>query len=258
MKTQREKQIRALYKELRRMGDRIRDAEVVELDQPYQRGWVRYFKWSDEATQREDFHLMEGVLEILQYKQWSRDRDFRRLDWHMPIWYHKNWKPRLSYHPHELLRACTDPSWVKYFSINAYQPVRGVEHLRDLIQRGWNGKLRFNHPQLLEKCVEPFMVTHIKRVDSEAESRTQEIETWIDHQGGWDVIGRALGHRSYRYVSDRRKIKDRVVRLETQAELEERGFSRAFRVLWGRLFIESNLMGTSDLRPFCNNSAHSD
>ena len=222
------KQARALYHESCQLQRQQWDAELVPLDEPYQRGWVRYFKWSEEATRRRDFKTMEGVLEVLQNRQWSRHPDFRGARW-------KNrprqggWAPRLSLHPKQLLKACRDPKWLRYFSINGYQPLCGPKHLRVLIASGWNGRLRFQLPQLLEPQLEPYYVTHIKLRDPAIDARIAEIDAWIDQHGGWNFIRRAIGWRSWGSWSERDKMLRKAATKEVQEELERRGYVRAFR-----------------------------
>lgn len=225
------KHARSLYLERRALERKLLDAELVPLERPYQRGWVRYFKWSDEACRRKDFDSMNGVLEVLQNKQWSRHPDFRQSRWK-----HRarqgGWAPRLAFHPKPLLKHCREAGWLRYFSINGYQPLRGAAHLRHLISTGWNGKLRFNHPQLLEPQVEPHYVTHLRVHDPAIDARIAEIDDWIEQHGGWHFVWRAMGWRNWNGGDGRNKKLRLVDQKEVMEELEGRGIIRAFRFVW--------------------------
>ncbi len=223
------KQARALYTEWCQLDRKTRNAELVPLDEPYQRGWVRYFRWTDDAVQREDFEIIKGLLEFMQHKQWSRRQDFR---------YSKQkkrrvimgWKARLSFHPHQLLHVCRNAQWPKYFQVTSYWQIQGIDHLRALRARGWNGKVRFKYPNLLEGVVEPYYVTHQKVRHAEEESRMAEIDAWFEQRGGWEFIARTMGWRSWHDEHERHKKLKRVTEKEVREELERRGIFRAFRV----------------------------
>ena len=225
------KTVRALHRERRQLWRVILDAEVVPLDKPYQRGWVRSFQWSEIARGRKDFDDFEGLLALLQCEQWSRFSDFRPPRW--LTWTGRmKWAPHLKFKPRELLGRCEFPRWTRYFEISRRRPVEGTGHLRLLISAGWGGVVRFSHPEWLVPRIEPFMVTHRRIVRPEAEARLAEIRRWIDRHGGEAVFTRALEGRRWLEIDDRPRRRAEADLKEVREELERRGFIRAFRVLF--------------------------
>ncbi|GAA5478851.1 hypothetical protein [Haloferula helveola] len=226
------KKVRALHRERRQLWRATRDAEVVPLEKPYQRGWLRSFRWSETARGRKDFDDFEGLLALFQCEQWSRFSDFRPPRW--LTWTGRmRWAPYLKFKPRELLRRCESPGWTRYFEISSRRPVEGSGHLRSLIAIGWGGVVRFSHPEWLVPRIEPFMVTHRRIVQPEAEARLAEIQRWIDRHGGEAVFMRALEERRWLEIDDRHRRRAEADLREVREELEGRGFIRAFRV-WFR------------------------
>lgn len=52
------------------------EAPLIELDQPYQRGLVRYYRLTDEAMLRHDVKSLQEALYYVQHVQCCRRGDF--------------------------------------------------------------------------------------------------------------------------------------------------------------------------------------
>lgn len=66
-RTRSEKRIREAVKESRRLHRAQFDAPLVELEKPYQRGWMRYFRLTEQATRRSDIELLEELLPYVDH-----------------------------------------------------------------------------------------------------------------------------------------------------------------------------------------------
>ncbi len=231
----RQKRLLALWREVDRLNESIREAGLEPLEEPYQRGWERWFEWRQEARRRKDFPVMEGVLELIQKREWSRFPDFRqrnrrtgrsRPQEHLPV----------EVTVKKLQTKCGNPALVKYFETVRFRPVEGWKHLCVLRTNEWGGMLRFMHPELLESRVEPYWITH-RRVHLPAvESRLDEINSCIERNGGWERIWYLKGWRKWRSSgsAEKRRRLDRLAWWEPdemeqeRMEGKERGEARAF------------------------------
>ncbi len=54
-----------LYGERNELWQMIRDAPLKKLEHPYQRGWVRYFTLTEEATRRKDVDRFQVLLKYV-------------------------------------------------------------------------------------------------------------------------------------------------------------------------------------------------
>ncbi|MEM1083306.1 MAG: hypothetical protein AAGI48_04230 [Verrucomicrobiota bacterium] len=242
------KEVRRIEKERRKLWKATWDAPEIPLEKPYQRGWVRWFEWSKEAQRRKDFEVMKGVMELIQVKEWSIRRDFRPPR-KRGVRYAKGWHRHLKFTAKELLRKCQDRRLLRYFETWRRHPINEDGYLRELVQQGWGGIIRFRHPHLLVSRVEPHMITHQKVILPEVEARLSELERWIDSRGGWEWVDGQLYRRKWKPLSAYRRARrrERLDYRDMRSELEEMGrcgVIRAFRV-FGEWFW-SRLIGVGD------------
>ena len=65
-----------LSRERRELLKILNNAPLRKLEQPYQRGWVRYFILKEEASRRADVARLKALLEYLQCIQYSDNIQF--------------------------------------------------------------------------------------------------------------------------------------------------------------------------------------
>ena len=78
-KDREDRELRKMAEESRRLGHARFTADLVPLEKPYQRGWVRFFKLTDRAARRPDAELLEELLTYVNNVQYCRKRLF--LEW---------------------------------------------------------------------------------------------------------------------------------------------------------------------------------
>lgn len=228
---------RAVWREQQDLWNAKWNTELIPLEQPYQRGWVRWYDWSKEAHRHPDFDKFEYLIKLFQNKQWSQFHDFRRVKRcrrkrKKNERIYDNWSPKLGWHPKDLLRRTKDRFLYRYFVMQGNRTIRNTQHLRSIIQSGWGGRIYFCYPSFLTAKIEPYYITHQKLIIPELDSRLAEIDDWIDQHGGSKVIHRIMNGKSNWWDRhDRQKIRDRECIMEVREELEERGFIRAFRFI---------------------------
>lgn len=116
--TARDKHLLGLYKEYLKLSRVQSSAPLIELDEPYQRGWVRFFRLRDDASRREDASTLKEILDKINVYQYCRKGTFTQKnkktgteepighnpkryivnEWHLNKWppiYHKYFEIRL-------------------------------------------------------------------------------------------------------------------------------------------------------------------
>ena len=79
-KTEKEKELRRLYEEYCNRW-KEKKGYVVELEEPYQRGWDRFFVLRDDAKNRNDVKDLREVLKMLNYTVHCSRRNFTEKNW---------------------------------------------------------------------------------------------------------------------------------------------------------------------------------
>lgn len=197
LKAAADKELRALERELRVLRRIQWDAPLVPLDQPYQRGWERWFEWTPEALLLDDVERPEKLLEVLQKREVSRWQDFRSY-----VWKRRKQVPMPHKSPQwslwSFVRLKLPPELWGNFETHRYGPLNQPGNLETLREIRWGGPISFRHPQWLVSRLGPHWITHRRVAMPEVESRIAEIEAWMDRSGGWQKLGRLHGHRRWR------------------------------------------------------------
>lgn len=158
-----EKQLLALERERRKLWRRKR--EMVPLDTPIQRGWMRCYCLTEDAEKRSDADLLRAILRRINVVRYHWRRSFavsRRTRRHKRQYLKQalmtipSWEWRSSKVPQE---------WKTYFS-------------REWVMenRQWVEVFRFRMVKLFELRVLPRMIHELPVCDPELESRLDEIE----------------------------------------------------------------------------------
>ncbi|MCJ7933779.1 MAG: hypothetical protein MUW56_09125 [Chryseobacterium sp.] len=71
-----EKQIRKKYKRSKELWKTRRNIPLLPLDQPYQRGFVRYLVLKDEVKRFKDGDFFKGILKKINTYMYSESRKF--------------------------------------------------------------------------------------------------------------------------------------------------------------------------------------
>lgn len=172
--TAKDKQYRALYREYRKLLQIKQSAPIIELDEPYQRGWMRCFYLRHDASRRDDVKTLKEILNILNVYQYCRKGTFTQ----------KNGRTKaVSPIGHHLKNYSID-AWKKQKETNTYDKyfeMRLVSELNWKHQIVRNQKYVFKYPFYFVSTIEKHFVTHRVTAMPEVETRIAEIETHFDH-----------------------------------------------------------------------------
>ncbi len=213
-----EKKLRAMERE-RRVLRRIQwDAPLVPLEQPYPRGWERWFEWTPETLLRADSARLPKLLEVLQKREVSRWLDFRCYAWRL-----RKQVPM----PHEIphwslwgfLQLKLPPELWGYFETHLHGPLSQPGHVEHLREIRWGGPVSFRHPEWMVSRLGPHWITHRRVAMPEVESRLAEIESWMERCCGWQKLDRLHGHRQWRADGRRARLLTSLHRRETMDEV---------------------------------------
>lgn len=185
-----EKKIRKKYNRSKELWHLRRNIRWIPLENPYQRGFVRFFVVNDEVKRSEDEDLFEGILKKINTYMYSESRLFlkKRKKFGRRIYVEKAQKlNRISFY------AWTDPKFGltprerQYFLKNEeYNPFRKRNETYYEFIEPWRFTLR----------IRPNMITHYKPVDAELEKEYAEIESYISQYKVAGIIQKTINGKS--------------------------------------------------------------
>ena len=165
-----------LEKERQELWQMIREAPLRKLEEPFQRGWVRYFVLSDEAFRRKDSDRFLALLEYVQNRQYSRDGKFLKR----PHWKSRRLRPRKHFlrmfSVRATLRQKMPEELLSYLMTQNRRPVATQARLRELLLSGFGGQIRVRYPQYYLRVVEPYLITHVRVALPDVERRLAEVD----------------------------------------------------------------------------------
>jgi hypothetical protein len=188
-KTEREKELLKLNREYANLWKAKYSGEAghyVELEEPYQQGWERYFVLRDDAKNRRDAHVLNKLLDILNVTIHCHRRDFMTKDWRTG-----KWVPIT-----QTIKTLDVGSWKKlnerersYFS-GSWECVGKDWHTKE---KRWEFRYHFHYPEYFVFRVEPLYVTHQWIPNSDWETKHAELYHYICNNNLWPKINKALG-----------------------------------------------------------------
>lgn len=194
-KVSQEKEWRKLQREKDKLDKASWNAPLIELAEPYQRGWIRAYKVRDQDLNRKDAHVFKEVLKHCNSYLYSRRKDFMTKDYKT-----KKMVPVAQvlsiFGDYEFNKLALTPKIKSFFQSQTYfyQGRYARYHKEDSYTKWAVCPLRVFH---FEYKLEPHMITHTKAIIPEVESRLDEIEKilwapdvqgklWGTHKDDWD------------------------------------------------------------------------
>ncbi|SMC92675.1 hypothetical protein [Chryseobacterium sp. YR221] len=170
------KQIRKKYKRSEELRDIKRNIPWIPLDNPYQRGFVRFFVVRDDVMRSQDGEFFEGILKKINTYMYSESRQFLKKK--------RKFGKRRYVEKEQKLKRISSWSWNdpkfgltvqerQYFlKYEEYCPHRKCNEVYYEFAEPWRFILR----------VKVNMITHYKPVDFELEKEYAELEYYLsDH-----------------------------------------------------------------------------
>jgi hypothetical protein len=220
---QRSKYFRRLHAEERELWLEKYHAPKVELDQPFQRGWERFFILSEKAKLREDAEDLAFILRFFRNHQYCRKGWFRTGQPNGRRWFkgeiekHRLPTPGID----DLIAACFPRRLYPYFKARYLNLLEGLPPVRKLKPHQRFEKITFRYPHLFTSRTQPYLVTHLPLHDPALEARLHEIKTILWHTGPRGEIYKALHHRKYRWDENELSKSEQSMRENFKDQLKE-------------------------------------
>jgi len=175
------KEMRQLAKEYSHLQSLVRNAPTVPLENPYQRGWVRYFKLDTQLHNRMDYPEIEKVLKAVNRIQYCRKGTFLRQK-------KKGKGMRLREHHLRIPNICDLETYkipedlLGYLVLPSGRSLGSYDEFRRMRMEGYRLALRFCFAELCHSVTEPYMITHRRVVLPEIESRLKRLEAKMERE----------------------------------------------------------------------------
>ncbi|WP_312390361.1 hypothetical protein [Chryseobacterium sp.] len=175
-----EKQIIQKYKRSKELWKIRRNIPLVPLDQPYQRGFVRFFVVRDDVKRSKDGDFFQGILNKINTKMYSETRKFlkKKRKFGRRIYVEREQKlARLSTHQWNDPKLGLTTRERQYFlKREDYCPFR----------KRYNIYYEFIEPWRFVLRVKPNMITHYKPLNSDLEKEIDELDSFL---GRHKIVG---------------------------------------------------------------------
>ncbi len=216
-----EKRLRALEREENHLRRLDREAPIIPLDEPYHRGWERWFEWSEAALRRDDAHRFIEILPVIQRIDWSKSPEFDRWSWLSGRRVHWPHEPRrFSLRSFRALKL-PEERW-GYFETHRHHSLGTPGYLNHLQRIGWGGGIHFRFPEYLDSKIGPHLITHRKVNLPEVTSRLAEIDQIMENCLGRRKLCRLAGRGCRRWRRTRRhRLLEKIHRREIGAALQD-------------------------------------
>ncbi|MET3537794.1 hypothetical protein [Chryseobacterium limigenitum] len=195
-----EKQIRKKYKRSKELWKIKRDIPWIALEEPYQRGFVRFFAVTEEVMRTKDADFFEGILKKINTFMYSEIRHFLKKK--------RKFGRRIYVEREQKLKSISSYEWNnpkiqfaarerQYFlKRREYCPFRKMYYdYYDFIEP-WRFTLR----------IKPNMITHYKPVNAELEKEYAEVEFYVKQYKVQGIIQKKIYGKSnswkIKYESD--------------------------------------------------------
>jgi hypothetical protein len=147
---------------------RNRDANYIDLDEPFRMGWERNLVWTRSALLRPDIEHLDSVLHLINTRYTSRNGVFR-------TWDEQNYRYRADF--------VHGPKSLSQFDYDRLSDRQKAYFDKRWAGVTWGGesyyRFDFVYPRLLESKKSKWFVTRVPRLDPDAQSREQELDNLL-------------------------------------------------------------------------------
>lgn len=219
----RAKEFRRLHQERRRLWLEKFHAPFVEIEEPFIRGYERFFILTDEARERSDAPEISEALSFFQNHQRCRHGFFRHGS---PGPRKGGWR-KGEVAPHQLKRTrLADLEKVKfprhlgrYIHHASLDLSRAIPPRRYLTHYQFFRKASFAHRKLLKSHVQPYLVTHLPLHDPALEARLDSLDKILNQSGHQGELSKAIYQKHWHW--NHRPLYEKFIREDFRQQLHE-------------------------------------
>lgn len=199
----------------------IRNLPLIELKEPYQKGWVRFFVVRKDVLSSDDALFFVDLLDKINTFQFSNQKTFTNRK--------KKFGKKTDYLREQFISNVTVSEW----NNDKFQFTDKEKSFFTLVEK-WSERCRcfktyykFNEPWRFVFKIEPNIITHKKAVDTVLESELRLIENYIENRDLRYKIYNSGNRDSYYYNSLHKlkynnQIKNKNLDAIYEAYLEEK------------------------------------
>ncbi|MHA4893323.1 hypothetical protein ACXZ1K_01125 [Pedobacter sp. PWIIR3] len=193
VKSDRDKKLLQLHKRREELRQQKRALPMVPLEQPYQRGWKRFFVLREELKHDPKKEFYEDLLSKINVVEYHIHPSFKRK---------KRRKQRYVYTEKvQVLREVSEQSWDMNRLNLSEEEQLCFNRMETFEARTFrtNVKYVFAEPWRFVLKVVPHMITHTKMIDADIERELSYIEDHIENNHLAARINLLTRGRSYRW-----------------------------------------------------------
>lgn len=192
-----EKQIRKKYQRSNELWEIKRNIPWIPLEQPYQRGFVRFFTVREDVMRSKDGDFFDGILKKINTYMYSESRQFLKKK--------KKSGRRIYVEREQKLKQISSFSWNdpkfgltprerEYFlKQEEYCPFR----------KQYVPYYEFIEPWRFTLRIRPNMITHYKPVDFELEKESAELDSYLRQYKIDGIVHKTIYGKSYSWKTKR-------------------------------------------------------
>lgn len=185
-----EKQIRKKYTRSKELWNIRRNIPWVPLENPYQRGFVRFFVLRDDVKRSKDGDFFEGILNKINTFMYSQSRYYlkkkRKFGRKIYVEREQKLKRISSFGWNDPKLGFTSRERQYFLKKKEYNPFRKRNDIYYEFIEPWRFTLR----------VRPNMITHYKPLDSELEKEYDELESYLSRYKVAGIIQKIINGKS--------------------------------------------------------------
>lgn len=170
-----EKKLIKLSRRRNELWDEILNLPLIELEQPYQRGYKRYFVLKNDIAHGDKEHFYQNILDKINTIQYHPDEKFQTKK--------RRKRKRVYVDKPQFLKNLTEYEWSKNPKMILTDQERACFELKDVYYHQFKRIQKeyvFSQPWRFRLTVEPNMITHIRQIDNELEKELKYINNYMD------------------------------------------------------------------------------
>lgn len=193
-----DKQLIQITKQERLLWQRRRDLPMVPLDNPYQKGWKRYFVVRDDIKRSPSAGFFSTLLEKINTVQYHPEKSFK-------VKKRRRGSRKRSKGPEvrrQFLQEFSEWHW-NHHSLKLTELEKAHFHLYEKMSKDGKSKClvyRFNEPWRYVLQVKPHIITEVKMVDGLLEQEIQLLDNYVTNHYLQPRMSRLTGG-VYKYKS---------------------------------------------------------
>lgn len=198
-----EKKLRQNFKRRKQLFRAINNLPLVPLEQPYQKGWVRFFVLRTDVLMSPNADFFKSLLEKINSYQYSNEKSFSKR------------KRKLGKNITVLSEQFLRPIYTSEWNCKKLGLTEKEKSYFTLTEK-WSNNFarniiyyRFDEPWRFVLRVKPYFITHKKMIDSDLESECQVLENYITNRNLNHKMNRLIiGYARYKGYYDYKNPKE--------------------------------------------------